>query len=245
MTNQEFLDKFYLDYDKVSNGSAPGYQVAEISNIASQAQEDLIIKKYGSLSNRLREGFEESEKRIQELGELVTVAILTPAAYDATKNVDNGVFVTLPNTLLASATDFSNVFWLPIYEKVTTNKLDCSILYNTTIYKKAKVIPVSHQAFDSYMDDPFNRPNENKVLRLRYSGNKHELVTNGKFTITSYYVRYIKKPVPINLAAAGGSAVSAVSDLLQREILEETVMRAFKTIQATQQLQIETQTPKE
>ena len=116
MTNQEFLTGFLMLYDKVSTLQLPNWEPSEISIFASQEQELLVKSYYNSQSNRLKEGFEETEKRIQDLGELVKNTILTPAAYNPLLNMDNGVFVTLPNTLITSGpTDYSDVFWFTGY----------------------------------------------------------------------------------------------------------------------------------
>ena len=120
MTNQEFLTNFYLQWDKVATASNLGYTPEEISLIATEAQELLVLNSYQSISNSAKEGFEETERRTQELGELVVTAVLTPQAVDNT-NLTNGRYFILPDTLANNPTDYSNVHWLTIYEEAITN----------------------------------------------------------------------------------------------------------------------------
>jgi len=233
MTKQEFLNRFFIEYDKIASLGAPGYTPLEISNLASEAQESLITKKYGPNSNRLREGFEETEKRIQEIGELVrykTITTFTPGF------IDNAVYAELPNTLLTSGpTDFSDVYWYTIYEDCVTNQLDCTIPNNTTKYVNASIVEVGHDKLSLSLQNPFRKPfvkgNDGRVLRLRSEGRKHQLITDGTFTVTAYKVGYIRKPTPINLGSATSQPVSELSDSFHRELLHETVELAKAYVQ--------------
>ena len=234
MTNQQFLDFFYIQYDKVANLSAPGYTPAEISLIASEAQELLVVTNYMPKSNIIREGFEEIEKRIQDLGELVTSDIITPAPYNPLLNMPNGVFVTLPNTLINDPTDYSNVYWFTVFEEAIT-----SMMCNNAP-KRVKIIEISHQEYRQLLDDPFNRPTDSKVWRMRFENRRHELITDGTYSITGYHVRYIKKPTPIDLFTNPNAQVSQLSDHVHRELLRKTIELALKTIGDNERLGVET-----
>ena len=256
MTNQEFLDRFYLDYDRVVNLSAPGYQATEVSAIANEALEELITTKASPKSNRLQVGFEETEKRIQELGDIVRYKTISTFS---TGFFDNGHVVVLPNTLrdvtnaqtlsAAGPTNFDDVYWFTIYEEVVTDELDCSIAGNTTVYEKALVVETTHSELPHMLRDPFNKPSSKagnfKVLRVRSEGRKHELITDGNFEPTAYKIGYIRKPRPINLTGTATDQVCELADPFHRELLAETVRRAAKQAENAQRLQIEQQQIKE
>mgnify|MGYP001619694835 CR=1 FL=1 len=247
MTVQQFLDDFYIQYDEVSDLSAPGYTPLELSKIASEVQEDLIITTYGAKSNKLQEGFEETEKRIQDLGELVKYKSYTtfvPAFFT------NSVDITLPDTLITSGpTNFSDVYWFTIYENAVSNQLDCSIPNNTTRFVEPKVVDIAHGELKVALKDPFRAPyvriDEGKVLRLRSEGRKHILITDGNFTITRYDVGYIRKPIPIDLVTSLTAQVSELSDHKQRELLRKTVEYCLRITDQQQKLGVELQLPKE
>ena len=46
MTKQEFLDGFFIQYDEITDLSAPGFTPLELSKIVSKVQEDLTVLKY-------------------------------------------------------------------------------------------------------------------------------------------------------------------------------------------------------
>lgn len=93
MTRQDFLNKFYLEADKMASLALPGYEPIEIAAFATIAQERLVLNKYNSKNPPLFEGFEQTEKRTADLGELVKNILLTPLAYNPALNVTNGVLV--------------------------------------------------------------------------------------------------------------------------------------------------------
>lgn len=247
MTKQSFLDQFYVEYDSVSDLSAPGYTPTELSVIVSKVQEDLIINSYSPNSNRLGEGFEETEKRIQDLGELVRYKSYTVFT---TGFFTNSTEVTLPNTLLTvGPTDFSDVYWFTIYEGCTSSVLDCTIASNTTVYVKPEIDDTTHAALPVVLKDPFRKPyikgNTGRVLRLRHEGRKHTLVTDGTFSVTRYDVGYIMKPTPIDLTTGLTNSVSQLSDHKHRELLDGVVNYCMKIVNDKEKLSIDTQTIKE
>lgn len=230
MTKQEFLNNFYLQMDKVSSLALPGYEPSEISAMATEAQELLVVTYYTG-NNSSRTSFEETEKRIEDLGELVKHNILTPQPYNPLLNVPNGVFVTLPNTLITSGpTDYSDVHWFTVFEEVlTTDKCN----------PRKYVVEINHNEYNRAESDPYNKPNHNKVWRMRIEGRKHELITDGSYNISSYIYRYIKKPTPIDLTTNLNQPVSQLSDHIHRELVRKTVEIALKDIEAYNRMQAE------
>lgn len=237
MTKQEFLTRFYLEADKISTLSGPGYKPSEIEKFATIAQEALVLDRYNP-SNKSREGFEETEKRVQDLGELVTIKKITPSA-TSSLNFPNGVFCTLPNTQLTNPTDYSDVFWLPILEYVITKSSD-SCKNN----QRVQVKDIKHVELEQLLLDPFNRPSIEWIFRVRVTGLKHELITDGTFTVKEYHVRYIRKPIPIDLQSNLTNQVSELSDHVHQELLEKTIMMIYKSNDEQQklvnQIQLET-----
>lgn len=218
MTNQQFLTNFYNQLNKVRTLQGPGYDPTEVSLFATEAQELLVITKYNPESNILGEGFEENEKRIEDLGNLVRNRVLTPIVYDPLLNMPNGVFVDLPDTLASDPTDYSNVYWFTVFEQAITNGTDCD---GNPL--RVDIYEINHNEYTQLLNDPFNCPSDRRIWRMRVEGNRHELITDGSFTITGYHFRYIKKPKPIDLTLAGNLPVSELSDQVQREILRKTV----------------------
>jgi len=219
MTNQQFLTNFYLQWDKVATASNLGYQPEEISLIASEAQELLVLSDYTSLSNAAKESFEETEKRTQELGELVKTAIINPDPVSI-DNLTNGRFFPLPNSLATNPNDYSNVHWLTIYEEaITDDKCDTNKL----------VLAKTHDEINRLQDDPFTKPNGLYTWRVRVNNFKHELITDGTYKVLKYKMRYIRKPQPIDLTTNPNNPVSELSDIIHRRLLRLTVQLASKS----------------
>lgn len=242
MNKQEFLDQFALQYDEINSNGAPHLTVAQISAIASRAQEDFVMLKYGPKANPTLEGFEETEKRIQDLGELVAYKTYTTFS---TGQFSNSYSVTLPNTLISiGPTDYSDVFWLCIYENAITDKQKCGNSGSI----EAVVEAVKHKPLPFLLKDPFNRPriknDEGKVLRIRNGNRSHTLITDGTFAIVSYTIGYIKKPTPIDLSTSLTSQVSQLAEHTHPELLDRTVQLALKWGRENQQLSTEIQTQK-
>lgn len=247
MTKTEFLDLFFISYDEVSDFSSPGFTPLELSKIASKAQEELILTTYNSKSNKNQEGFEESEKRIEDLGELVRYKKYNSFSVGFLKN---SVEVLLPNTLITGGpTDFSDVHWITIYDEGTINKLDCSIPNNTNVYLRAKVSNVTHGELSVALKDPFRRPyfknSDAKILKVRTEARKYLLITDGNFNITEYVLGYIRKPIPIDLTTNLSAQVSELAETKHRELLEATVSSCLKITKQIDQLGVENQIPKE
>lgn len=241
MTKQDFLDQVYIETELISNSAGPGYDPAEISKEATKAQEKLIINTYNDISNRLREGYEESEKRIQDLGELVTNKIYT--TFSPNSFYQNAVEVTLPDTQLTNtSSDTSDVFWLTVLEDSEIDELDCNIVNNSTIYLRPEVVSITHGELKKALKNPFRKPSNKKILRLRTENRKHILLTDGTYNITRYYIAYIKKPNPIDLTTNLNDPVSQLADIKHRELVSETVKLLCKDIQTpekTNQLNVE------
>lgn len=239
MTKQSFLDEFFIAFDELATFGAPGIDPPVIEVLASIIQENLIILKYSPKSNKSLEGFEETEKRTQDLGELVKYQDFT---IFGTGYFDNSVTVTLPNTLITiSPTDYTDVFWLPIYESVVTKTKNCE----NTGFVKARVEPAKSGPLDILLMDPFNRPflknDEAKVLRVRSESRTHTLITDGTFAVGTYKLGYIRKPTPISLTGIMTDPVSQLSDSMNRELLNETVKYALSISREDKQLQVQSQ----
>lgn len=233
MTKQQFIDQFYLRMDKAATNALAGVEVEELESYATQAQEELVIERMSPKINRKKEGLEETEKRVQDLGQLVRNATITSFANGF---LPNSFVATLPNTLSVLNTDYSDVHWFTIFERATLNKLDCD--GNNYI---VRVRSVTHQELNYLLNDPFNKPDLEEIFRVRTEGRGHTLITDGS-TLVNYNFSYIRKPEPITLTTNLGDTVSDLADHVHRELLETTVELALKVIEQDKKLQIEKQT---
>lgn len=213
MDNLEMKEEFLILYDKITNFEAAGYEDEEISRILTKAQERVFLARYGSLSNRLQQGFEETEARRKEIQELVKGVTITAPSSVQTDALPNGVFYDLPVDCLFA-----------ISEEITAVSSDSCISG-----KRIRVKPVTHDEYSINVKNPFKKPDALRaVWRLDYQGHKHELITNADFTVGTYHLRYIKVLSPIIIGAntvdgATGPLNCEFNVILHRRIIDEAV----------------------
>lgn len=237
MTPAEIESRFDLEFERLASAGAPGYEQSEKSDLLTTAMEQLISNRYNFKSNPQQYGFEETEKRIADLNDLVKYKTYTTFV---TGFLPNSYTVQLPNTLVdalgnpdlgtppqpVGPTNYNDVAWFIIYEACTTNKLKCNSL---TDYEKPMVKEVNHSELESLLDDPFNAPTaERNIFRNRYEGRTIALITDGTYQPTSYTVGYIKKPTPVALQNNVGFV--NIPDHLQREIITNAVYLGIKAL---------------
>jgi hypothetical protein len=151
MTLQEMHNEFKLLLDKVDSSSAPIFLEHEINGLLSIAQEKFVSKRaFGN--NPRRTGFEEDQKRRDDLRTLIRTARPIGAEFDEAFNKPNGIFYALPS-------DYRHT----INEEVE--------LINTTTRDhggRVGVTAITHDRYNKIIDDPFNKPSKKKVYRLDY-----------------------------------------------------------------------------
>lgn len=184
MTVTEFYNEFNLLYDNILSAGAPGLNQYEISVLLTYAQEELIKNKNNPKSNRLNEGFEETDKRRTDLKNLIR-------NYRSTllSNVDYGISSDSQFFLIPE-----DVFLIKQESCVLTNECEEEVTVN--------VIPKTLDEYNRQKDNPFKKPNIKNVWRLDYNStepgqNVVELISN--YTINQYNIRYLKRAKPIIL----------------------------------------------
>lgn len=214
MTSVEMATAFKFRLDKIDSLNYPNFLSSEIDLLLNQAQERIIKQRYG-LSNVKRESFEETQKRTEDLKAVVVNSILTPAA-NASDNISaNAQFVTLP-------TDH----WFIVYEDCRVSYADCK---NQTVTDQIPVYPIQHNEVNKVIKNSFLKANKQRVLRLMENG-RVELIHDPLVTITSYHLRYIKKPNKISSVAPLVNC--ELSDHMHDELVDQAVLIALEDIES-------------
>lgn len=212
MTNEEFYNNFLLRTDKVNTHASPSVDEIEVSDLATLAMYSYIKERYGWKSNTHKKGAEETQKRYEDLGELVKRALLTPLAPDPF-NEKNGRFFPLPNT----APD--DIHWLTLMEIGVTD-IQCPDLS----FQEVDIDEINHNEYRFLKRDPFHRPNKKKAWRLgRHFGKRIEIITDGTYQITQLKLTYIKKPRAVDLLSGVANPVCELSDETHHELLQKTI----------------------
>ena len=201
----------------------------EKSVFLTKAQERLVISLYNG-KNPLGEGFEQTEELRRYLSNLVVEDELDPIS--TTNNLPLGVnssskFFTLPD----GTTEGKPAVWFITYEAVTIENDKCPSM--TSI----EVVPVRQDEYHKIKKNPFRGANARRALRLDLSDDVVEIVCN--YTVTKYYIRYIRKVKPIilidlssdNLEINGETDTTEceLHEALHQKILEDAVIMALQS----------------
>lgn len=228
MTSSEMHTYFKILFDKTDSLNYPQFLPEEVDIWLNIAQDKFIEQRaYGN--NPRREGLEETQKRQDDIRNVIK-NFSTSTFTTSANNKTNGRFISLP-------ADYRHA----IEEEILVSYTDC---HGTTQQKRVEVLPTTHDRFNRTVDDPFNKPYEDLVVRLVYEGNTFELVTDGVVTPVTYYLRYIKTPQRIQYGSIYSTPTTNVDCELAThthiEIIKLAVQEALENIQS-QRLQSNTQ----
>lgn len=154
----------------------------EKSQFLTKAQEEIVLSFYTG-RNTTGDSFEASEEVRRYLADLVREATMKPIT--TTGGSPLGVsstskFFTLPDDL-----------WFITFEQATVSSDDC---HNGMAMD---VVPVTQGEYHRVKRNPYRGANNRRVLRLDLGDGVVELVA--KYTVSSYYIRYLRKLSPIVL----------------------------------------------
>lgn len=211
MTNEDFYNLFLLRTDKVHTHASPSITPEEASDLATLAMYSYIKERYSWKSNTRKYGAEETQKRYEELGELVNRVILNPLA-PSLLNIKNGRFYQLPNTT-------NNMHWLTLMEWGITN-IQCPDLS----FKEVELKEISHNEYPFLIRDPFHKPSRRLAWKLgRHINYQVEIVTDGTYLIKDLHLTYIRKPNRVDLLGPLNNPFCQLADITHDEILQKTI----------------------
>lgn len=230
MTIAEMHTSFRFGMDKMDNLNYPNFLPEEIDLLINQAQDRFVKQRYG-ITNPKRTSFEETQKRTEDLKELVRQISITPANNAIDNITPRSRYVTLPSD-----------HWFVIQERVVQqcDKCNETPLYVETIQTGnhtlqnfvngmyAEVRPIQHNEFDKVIKDPFKGPDYDKVLRLMEDG-RVELIPSSVCTPTVYRLRYIKRPNRVSITTPTNCELS---EHTHQEIVDEAIKIALEGIEA-------------
>jgi hypothetical protein len=229
MTVAQMHQAFKFGLDKLDSVNYPNFLPEEIDLLLNQAQERFVKQRYG-LSNPKRTSFEETQKRTEDLKELVRHVNLTPSVSTWENITPNSRFVTLPadhwfiiQERAVQICDKCNSY--PLYNEVDVNQNEYSV---NGMY--AEVRPIQHNEIGKVIKDAFKAPDYDKVLRVMEDG-RVELIPSSVCTPTVYRLRYIKKPQVINITSTP-PVNCELSDHTHQEIIDEAIKIALEGIEA-------------
>lgn len=242
MNISEMHTSLYFSLDKLGTLNYPNLLPEEGDLILNQAQDRIIKQRYG-LNNNQRQSFEGTQKRIEDLKELIRTVLAVPTSAKSDNMSDNSYNVELQDD-----------HWFLIWEKAIITVPNCNTTiripyksYNiqsraagdgggdmgipdfiTTSGREVKVIPTTHLEVERNLDDAFKGPDKDQILRLMYR-NRSELIVASGHTLRYYIYRYIKQPVKMDIF---NNVDCELSEHLHQEIVDEAVKIALENIES-------------
>lgn len=172
----------------------------EKSQFLTTAQDEIVLSLYTG-RNVMGLSFEETEELRRYLSNLIVEAELQPMVGSSGKAIGidgRARFFTLPDGGLSGKTteedakeEVKPAVWFITYESVIISDGDCSS------HTSLDVVPVTQDEYHRIRKNPFRGPNKRRALRLDLSDGIVEIICN--YTITTYYIRYLREPKPILL----------------------------------------------
>jgi hypothetical protein len=178
---------FKLELDKTSALELPSFEPEEIDFWLNNGIHRFVKTRYSE--------FEQTTKRSEDLKTLVVEESITYTSGDLTSGE------VKPNSYLADITSLTNIKWFTLGEEVTIQYHDIRTPSSHST-KRQGITQCTTDTYRSHIDDPYSEHRlhyeEAKPLRLNYQTSV-ELVTDGNYEVTSYHIRYLKKPVRVNI----------------------------------------------
>jgi len=185
MTISDMHIAFKLELDKIDSLQYPGFTTNEIDYWLNRAIREFVKTRYSGINSK-REGFEQSQKRIDDLRTLVRevtvpctiTGAIKPNGYVLTNGFSNAQFSTA-------------VYWLSLGEEVSITPTGGSTI-------RQGVTEVTYDEYTYEVDNPYStyilHYGKAKPLRLFYN-NTIEFISDGNYTVNNAYIRYIKSPI--------------------------------------------------
>lgn len=238
MTTAEFSNEFdvlvnsyrrFKDFDDREILDSLEFNEYEKSLFLTRAQEEMVLSLYNGKRDP-KESFEQTEEMRRYLSNLIVEDTLEPITTSSGYPLgveSNSKFFTLPENL-----------WFITYEAVTISNGNCDS------HTRMDVYPVRQDEYQRLRSNPFRGANERRALRLDLADGVIEIVST--YTVTKYYLRYLRRISPIILVSlpddmsidgVSQAAECELHESLHRRVLEEAVRRALasKGISAQEQ----------
>ena len=194
----------------------------EKSQFLTKAQEAYVLSLYNG-KNPYGESFESTEEMRRYLSNLVEEKKLKPITTSDGKPLgmeSNSKFFTLPENL-----------WFITYESAHVSDAKCDNMSTLDVY------PVTQDEYHKIKRNPFRGANDRRALRLDLSEGNIEVIS--KYTVTEYYIRYLRKIKPILLVNLANDDVNLegyttpqgceLHESLHQRILELAVQMALQS----------------
>ena len=221
-----------ITLDKVDSSAYPEFLIGEKDYFLTEAQHRIVKTKYGG-NNVYRTGFEQSQKRSDDIKNLVVSRFAQVSVSPHYVEVGDNIYKADLNSLftsedLSTVSDSEYMFYIKSAAKTCyISKANCCG------YHKVKL--VQQDDISSISGDPFNKPTPERPIIFFEDGGI--LIWGGKdATIESFMVTFIRRPKDINLGGYDGPEQDCeLSEHVHKEIVQLAARIALESIESPRQ----------
>ena len=212
MTGEETIIAFKIKLDKLDTESLPEITPEVAVFWLNDSFERIIKHRYGG-NNPGRKSFEETQKRTDDLREVIK--------YSKIENPVTGFFENSVDFVLPSD------YWFAIIEEVDVKGADC---IDATKTKRVGVIAIQHNNINTAVKkDPFWKPEGEDVLRTM-QGRNTTIHHESLITVPVYYLGYVSNDFKIELTDLQSEL--KVADHLHAEIVDQAVSSVLNAVES-------------
>lgn len=223
MTNQEFSNEFDVLYNNITSNQSPGLDEYEKSVFLTKAQDEIVKNYFNPKGNKYQEGFDDNEKRQIDFSMIMRSASVTEGFKDGVFDT-RGKIVTLPKDIIMILNEYALVT-----RAKSTGDPD-----SKQEEVRLTIVPIEYRDYSRVMSKPYKRPLKWQAWRLlnnSTTNNTAEIIVGPNDTLTSYNIRYIKRPRAIILSDLDGVTLDnnneaqtcELDPILHPEILQRAI----------------------
>jgi hypothetical protein len=176
-----------LELDKSSALELPSFEPEEIDFWLNMAIRKFVKTRYSGLNSK-KQGFEQSQKRMDDLRTLVASDVI------ASITLGGGSYPNSRLHLLPSD------YWFALQEEAAL------YITSTGATPRVGILECTIDEYRQKIDDPFSEHKLHygtaKPLRI-FKDDYVELITDGNYSTTTYYLTYLKSPATVDNVPAG------------------------------------------
>jgi len=221
LTEAHRMFKIYLD--KLASESYAEVSSLEIDIFLQNASDEFAKTRYGK-NNVYRAGFEEIQKRTDDLRTLVVTRFpeLTEVPYE-----DNTYRIST-STLFSDEekqVSVDEVYWFYLKSRALVNDINCGLKY-----KECKQI--QQDDLNKVLKDPFNKPTKDRVILYFESGDIFVKCAETN-TIDNFKLTFLKQPARVNVDITRGPIVEFdLPEHTHEEIVKMAVKDAIEVLES-------------
>jgi hypothetical protein len=218
--------EFKIFRDAVDSNAYPEMLDEEIDVYLNEAMDRVVKLRYGK-NNLYRKGFEEIQKRTDDLKELVVSRFSNLSLVSQYTSVGKNVFRAdlSPGGLYNDAAQTSSAteeYMFYIKAQVNTTSTNCPN------GKYSSLDLMQHDDLLSIANDPFNKPSTGNPKGFFEEGDLF-IWTTDDGTLTKFLVTFIKKPIRMDLSIPTSCELS---EHLHKEIVQTAVDISLENLQS-------------